>query len=53
MAGDLQTMLVGTYNGISFSELYNDFSSMNLSEKRAIRKIVKAVQLLHANHWKY
>lgn len=51
LAGDLQTMLVGEYNGISFSELYNDLSLFNWSFKRKKRIIIKAIQMLHATHW--
>lgn len=50
-AGDLQTMLIGEYNGVVFSDLYNDNSLFNWSFLRAKRRILKAILLLHANHW--
>lgn len=51
LAGDLQTMLVGEYNGVVFSELYDDFSIFNFSMRRTKRKITGAIMMLHANHW--
>jgi hypothetical protein len=50
-AGDLETMLVGEYNGITFSHSYQDTSFFNLSFWYTKRQIVKTIKLLHANHW--
>ena len=52
-AGDLQTMLVGEYNGISFSDLYTDsfIFQFNFSKWLTRRRILKAINLLHATHW--
>jgi len=45
-AGDLQTMLIGDLYGHKFYELYNDFSPLQLSFKRAKRKITKKFRIL-------
>lgn len=50
-AGDLQSLLIGDYNGIKFSMLFTDSSAFDWSYKRAKKRIIKAAMLLHATHW--
>lgn len=46
-AGDLQTLLIGEYNGIEFSALYNDNSFFNISLRWAKWRITQAIKLLY------
>ena len=47
LAGDLQTLLIGTYENVSFSRLFFDTSLFDWSLKRAKRKIISAIKILH------
>lgn len=47
-SGDLQSLLIGEYNGISFSELFTDSSPFNISFKITKRKITKAIEMIHS-----
>lgn len=50
---NFDAVIVGEYNGISFSHTYDRYSWFNYSLKRAKRKISKAVLLLdkHDVNW--
>lgn len=46
------TLLIGTYNGISFSAMYHTNNKRFFFSKWAAkRKIIKAIKLLHSRHW--